>query len=287
MLVSLPLSMTFDNAFVPTLLGAGSSVSCGNIWRYANGYSPVSGAQYQWFLNNAPIAGATVIGLNITQTGVYSVSITKGACTGLSKPVLIQPYTLAKPLLANTASLINCSGSAVRLAPVSNDLVRWKRNGAFVPSLFAGYFYAMESGTYSFQTISGPCSAESDPVEIRIGEPTAATLTGNALVNAGQAVQLPVQFNGPAPWSFTLNNGQTVQNTYLNPYPLLVTATATSSYSIVGVENTCGTGTAVGQVTITVGSGQADVSLAAQVSSRTPRVNDIITYSLLLTNAGP
>ncbi|MBO0930597.1 DUF11 domain-containing protein [Fibrella aquatilis] len=180
-----------------------------------------------------------------------------------------------------------CLNTVVALRSYEGSPGQWRRNGVDIPDETSYIYYPSESGRYTIAYTYDGCWRESDPVEIKIGEPTAATLTGNALVNTGQAVQLPVAFTGPAPWSFTLSNGQSVQNTYLNPYLLSVTAMATSSYSIVGIENACGTGTAVGQATVTVGSGQADVSLAAQVSSRTPRVNDVVTYSLLVTNAGP
>ena len=245
-------------------------------------------ATFQWYRNSQPIVGATGGGYVATQSGIYSFSVTgiiaSSVCVGKSRDINVQVGRADKPVISFNQPVGGiCQNNMYKLtAQYDQGILQWKRNriilvtGATDPYQ-ANYLFVNQSGTYSAVLQDGVCSTESDPVEIKIGESTTAAITGNALVNAGQTAQSPVAFTGPAPWSFTLNNGQLVQNMYLNPHPLSVTATGTSTYSV-AVDNACGTGTS---------SGQADLSVLAQVSRRTPKVNDMVSYSLLVTNAGP
>lgn len=255
----------------------------------------IDNGTYQWFRNGQLITGATGSGYTATQSGLYSFSVSgtssNSVCGGKSRDLYVQIGRVSKPVLSlNQLSSGVCQNNMYSLTTeYDQGTLQWKRNGVPIPigtpnPYAANLYYAGLAGIYSVVLQDGSCSAESDPVEIKIGEPTAATITGAALVGSGQVAMLPVALSGPAPWSFTLSNGQSVQNTYLNPYPLTVTPSATTVYSIAAVQNACGTGTVSGQSTVTVGLGSADLTLSALVSSRTPKVNDLVSYSLIITN---
>ncbi|MEZ0486797.1 hypothetical protein [Fibrella aquatica] len=282
---SLPVAITFTNSLTPVINIQGSeSQRCSNIWIDVNSYTAQPGTEVQWYRYNVAIPGATSSNFNTTQTGLYSVSVTSGSCGGLSKPVLITPFTPVKPrlLIGQTRA---CPGGTVELRPYEHwGALQWKRDGVVVPGATGMVYYPVQSGRYSVLVMGCNVALESDPVEIKIGEPTAATIAGTALVSSGQVAMLPIALSGPAPWSFTLSNGQAVENTYLNPYPLAVTPSVTTTYSVAAVQNACGTGTVFGQSTVTVGSGSADLTLSSMVSSRTPKVNDVVSYSLIITN---
>lgn len=285
---SVPLSLTFSNSIQPKIYFYGTSAEvCSNLYLYASGSQ--SGYTYQWFRDGAPVGNNS--SLNVVQTGLYSVRVTNGSCTGLSKVLYVKTGQNNKPTVSLNQPINQvCAGNSVRLTATSTDggYYQWKRNGVAIPSVTANQCYATQAGLYSVAVNSGTgCQTESDPVEIKIGEPTTATLGGNALVEAGKPATLPVSFTGPAPWSFTLTNGQSVQNTYQNPYPLTVAPIATTTYALASVQNGCGFGTTSGNAVVTVGSGSADVSLTTRVSNRTPNVGDVVEYALTLTNAGP
>ncbi|RYF68831.1 MAG: DUF11 domain-containing protein, partial [Cytophagaceae bacterium] len=300
--VSAPKSLTFSDVITPEFIyplynqTKLNGVACSE-YRMSSSIS-FSNATYQWYRDGQPIEGATNWGYTARQSGVYSFSIAGtiygAGCGGKSRELAVQIGRADKPIITfeQVAGGI-CQNNIYRLAAqYDQGTLQWKRNGIVIPTGTPDYYdadnyYAYQSGIYTVVLNDGDCSTESDPVEIKIGEPTAATLTGNALVTSGQSAQLPVAFTGPAPWSFTLSNGQSVQNTYLNPYPLTVTPSVTTTYSIAAVDNACGTGMSVGQAVVTVGTGQADLSVMAQVSSRAPKVDDVVSYSLLVTNAGP
>ncbi|MBO0948810.1 DUF11 domain-containing protein [Fibrella forsythiae] len=281
---SLPVSLTFADAIVPEINRQNRTETCVSLRLDVRDYNKLTGTKIQWFKDGVAVPGATSADFNTTQAGIYSVSVTSGTCSGLSKPVQTSPYSGTKPVISATPANV-CTNNLVQLGATQLQyIVQWKRDGLILSDQVSSVYYPVQSGSYSVYT-SGSCGTfESDPVEIKIGEPTAATITGAALVSSGQMAVLPVQLSGPAPWSFTLNTGQSVQNTYLNPYPLRVAPSATTTYSIAAVQNACGSGTVFGQSTVTVGSGSADLTLSAQVSSRAPRVNDIVSYSLIITN---
>ena len=283
---SLPLSLTFSNAILPTIY---FSEYCANTYLGFNDPHQLPGYQYTWYQNGAPVSGETNSYIFAGQAGVYSVRVTNGSCTGLSKGVYVGTGRVAKPVIAlNQPGNQLCENNSFRLTAAYNSgNLQWKRNGIALTKATSNIYYATQSGVYSAVVQDGSCTAESDPVEVKIGEPTSATLLGNALITSGTLAQLPVSFSGPAPWSFTLTNGQSVQNTYQNPYRLPVSPTTNTTYQLATVQNACGSGTTAGSATVRVGSGSADVSLNMVVSNRSPKVNDIIDYTFVLTNAGP
>lgn len=290
--VSAPVSLTFDNALKPAAFTYdGSADGCSGVSLNSEDSYALSGYRYQWYRNGSQLNGATSSWYYATQSGAYSVQVTNGNCTGLSNEIYASAGAgkTKKPTIAPYPALTQlCAANGPRLVAGSyNGKLQWKRNGVDIPQANRYDLYAAQSGIYTVTVQDGSCQAESDPIDVRIGEPTTATLSGNALVSAGQAALLPIAFTGPAPWSFTLTNGQSVASTYQNPYLVPVTPGSTTTFQLASVANACGTGSTAGQATVTVGSGSADVSLAMTVSTRTPNVGDQITYTLTATNAGP
>lgn len=293
--VSAPISFTFSNAIQPKIVieSAGPNESCYGIYVYNldsyYGANQLSGYTYQWQRDGGDLPGAVSTSVYAGTTGVYTIRVTNGSCTGVSKGVFMKIGALPKPTITvNYRTLERCANNVVNLynfTPGSN--YQWKRNGTAIPDTYLNNLYAITSGRYSVVTSNGGCTAESDPVDVKIGEPTAATITGSALVNVGQTTYLPILFSGPAPWSLTLSNGQSATAITQNPYLMPVSPSATTTYAIASVVNACGTGTTTGNAVVTVGTGSADVSLNMAVSTRTPKVGDVVSYTINATNTGP
>ncbi|GAB4051743.1 hypothetical protein GCM10028810_51010 [Spirosoma litoris] len=286
---SLPVSLTFSNTIQPIIKFSTSTADvCYGIDLYASDIN-MSGYQYQWYKNGVLAISTTTNYYYAGQSGVYSVRVTNGACTGLSKEIYVTVGQMAKPVLSiNSITNSLCPNNSIQLyANSSGNSVYWKRNGVTIAGVTSFSFYATQSGIYTAVAQTGSCTAESDPVEVKIGEPTTAALTGNALITTGQSTLLPVSFTGPAPWSFTLTNGQSVTATYQNPAFIAVSPTSNTIYQLASVGNACGTGAVSGQASVSVGTGSADVSLNMAVSNRVPNVGDVVSYTLSAANAGP
>jgi uncharacterized repeat protein (TIGR01451 family) len=287
---SAPVGLTFGNQIQPRIAPINNiTENCTNVFLTQNSEYSQSSYQYQWIKDGAVIPGATSSAYSATQTGLYRLSITSGSCQGISKGLFITVGKVSKPIVRVSDAVSICKDRSVPLsaAAASTSPFQWKRNGIPISTPTYNLFYATESGLYSAVIkLSNSCEAESDPVQITIGEPTAARLAGNTLISAGKSAQLPVAFTGVAPWSFTLSNGQSVQNTYQNPYMLTVTPTNTTTYSLASVNNGCGSGSVSGSSTVSVANGSADLAMNMMVNNRTPNVGDVVTYSLILTNEG-
>ncbi|RYF67030.1 MAG: DUF11 domain-containing protein [Cytophagaceae bacterium] len=78
--------------------------------------------------------------------------------------------------------------------------------------------------------------------------------------------------------------GPSVVNTFQNPYSFTVSPNQSTSYSLVNVANSCGTG--AGAVVRVFVNG-ADVSLNSWVDKRFCKPGDLVTYSVRVNNAGP
>ncbi|WP_020599590.1 CARDB domain-containing protein [Spirosoma panaciterrae] len=293
--ISLPVSLTFTNAIQPSLTlnwsAAATGESCTDANPYVNETFTLSGYQYQWYRNGILLEWETYSGIVTTQSGLYSVRVTNGSCTGLSKEIYVSiknGNTSKSVVTISPTSAQLCQNNSLLLtASLYMGYLQWKRNGVAIPGATSTQFYATQSGIYTVVNQNGSCTAESDPVEVKIGEPTTASLSGNALISSGQSARLPVSFTGPAPWSFTLSNGQSVTATYQNPTLVSVSPTSTTTYQIASLVNACGLGTVSGQASVSVGTGSADVALNMAVSNRTPNVGDLITYTLTANNSGP
>jgi len=292
---SVPLSLTFGNTTQPRIaIDPQSSPGCRSVLLTQLIYPSGGGYQYQWLLNGSPLPNATAATMAFSAPGLYALQLTNGSCSGTSNPVSVvfgQPFNQpVKPVIQRSKATTFCVNSAIRLLCYARGTLQWKRNGQPIGGLgsTSNTFYATQTGLYTVVATDNDCSAESDPVNIRIGDPVTAQLSGNNRISTGQSAQIPVLLSGPAPWSFTLTNGQAVQNTYQNPYILNVSPTTTTSYQLASVTNGCGTGTVQGNpTTVFVSNTSADVSLQTRVSNRTPNVGDEVEYTLTLTNDGP
>ncbi len=293
---SAPLSLTFSNTIQPRIsIQPPFGPDSRSVLLIQSPFISGNGLQYQWFLNGSPVPNAVNSALNTASPGLYSLRVTNGSCSGTSNPVSVvfgQPFNQpVKPIIQRNKTTALCANSAIQLSCYSSSVLQWKRNGQNLSGInsTSSTFYATQSGLYTVvATDNNGYSVESDPVDIRIGEPTTAQILGYSRIAAGQSAQLSVVLSGPAPWSFALTDGQTVQNTYQNPHILTLSPTTTTSYRLSHVTNGCGYGTILGNPTaVFVSSGSADVSLQTRVNNRTPNVGDEVEYALVLTNDGP
>lgn len=83
-----------------------------------------------------------------------------------------------------------------------------------------------------------------------------ATFSPNQAICNGNTATVPVTFTGVAPFTFTYKNNSTNVNSTIvtsqNPYPLMLSPTSTTTYSMVSMSDAACSGTATNSVTITV-----------------------------------
>jgi len=109
--------------------------------------------------------------------------------------------------------------------------------------------------THRIRIISSSPAVSSAIEEIDIIAPNKAIgeVSGKNIITAGRSTRIQLKFkNGLPPWSFTLSDGTAITGTFLNPYLISVTPSATTEYKLASVKSGCGTGTGKGSAIITV-----------------------------------
>jgi trimeric autotransporter adhesin len=232
----------------------------------------LSPSSFQWYKNSQPILGATNRNIYVAETGFYQLKVSSGLCVGTSDSIEVKRITqlpkpklydsFDKPLLQSSFNYF-CANSISYILGVDKysyfreetifDSLFWKKNGQII-SKYDRYksFPITESGTYTVIGKQGTCETESDPVEIKIGEPITANITGSTSIYPGQKAKLNLNFTGGNAWSYQTSDMATGQTTTLSPTFKNVSPSTTQTYSITSVASNCGIGTITSNATVTV-----------------------------------
>jgi hypothetical protein len=191
-----------------------------------NYYTPL--ASFQWFKDNVAISGATNISYDVTASGSYKLSITKGTCVGFSQTLTysLNPTGQWKPTISTVqgttgiAKFSKCLGGVIPIYLQNSDAVltnvQWKKDGVNIPnpSGTTNYLNAAQSGYYSAQYTAGTCTVESEPIKINIGDKqqsiktntwndvsswacgTIPIVTDEVIINKGHTISLPNNYTG-------------------------------------------------------------------------------------------
>jgi hypothetical protein len=269
------VKITVGNIFKPIAILNGTNICNGSTVgiSISNTYSTLMNVQYQWFKDGTPVPNATSSYFFTGQSGFYQIRLTSGVCTGFSDSLQIQSVSqIPKPVIYDydgqsfynlktneficNNSLLNLFGEKIN--SIKNEIryetLTWKKNGSII-STKAGdnAFEVIQSGTYTVVGTQGTCtSPESDPVEIKIGEPITANITGSTSIYPGQKAKLNLNFTGGNAWSYQTSDVATGQTTTLSPTLKNVSPGSTQTYSITSVASNCGVGTVTGNATVTV-----------------------------------
>ena len=109
--------------------------------------------------------------------------------------------------------------------------------------------------THRIRIISSSPAVSSAIEEVDIIAPNKAIgeVSGKNFITTGRSTRIQLKFkNGLPPWSFTLSDGTSINGTFLNPYLISVSPTATTEYKLLTVKSGCGTGSGKGSAIITV-----------------------------------
>ena len=269
------VKITVGNILKPSVY-SNNSIICNDVNSYMAVFTGTStpNSSYQWFKDGSPIPFQTAQHFSTYQSGNYKVRVTDGSCTGFSDSILIKEVIhLPKPKIRNAFENINLAGKMFPLCNnalgtlivddyyvynnidrISYDSVFWKKDGQLISSQrFYGYLNITQSGTYSVIGKQGTClSEESDPVEIKIGEPITANITGSTSIYSGQKANLNLNFTGGNAWFYQTSDVVTEQTTSQSPTLKTVSPSNTQTYSITSVASNCGVGTVTGNATVTV-----------------------------------
>jgi hypothetical protein len=285
------------NTFTPTLYINGNSSStvrdtvyaCTDASQSLYIYNYPSG-NFQWFKDGVMINGATSSNYFVSQRGSYYVRITTSSCVLNSRPIFVE-NTFPKFSLNVTPQSTNvCVNNIVKLDYFNKgfypyNCTTWKKDGATLTTCGSSPFSVLESGIYTATVQQGNCSAESEPINIKINEPITASISGNTTMASGGTAKVYVTFTGSAPWTFTLSDGNTI-TTSNNPYIYNVTPTNSTTYTLTSVMGSCGVGTVSGSGIVTIGTCITPTVITTQPLSQTKCTGSAVTFSTIATGGG-
>ncbi len=171
------------------------------------------GYQYQWLLNNNPIASATSsshIISGTTSNGSYSCRIIFNGCTATSTPqsVTINPQPTVSISAAGSSTI--CSGKSIVLnssvSPTTAISYQWLRGGVEILGATQASFTATQAGVYSLRvTINSTSCAQVSSNSI--------TVVVNPLPTIS-ITSLPIDGNICSGSNFTLTASNTTYSSY-------------------------------------------------------------------------
>ncbi len=190
--------------------------------------------------------------------GVYSVQVTDAnGCSEILAFTVTEPQPLSlTAIVENNSSCASAAEGSIEVS-VSGGTAPYTyewNTGENTTSL-----NGLNSGNYTLtvEDAGGCVSIRSFTVEELPGGSTpTATLEACAdtVVCRGSTASLPVYFVGEGPYTLTYSINGTTQKltTNANPYLLEVSPLSKTTYSLLGVSNSCGEGVASGQATVQV-----------------------------------
>jgi gliding motility-associated-like protein len=124
-------------------------------------------ANYQWYLNNNAIVGATSATLVVTQTGSYSVStLSANGCNTSSSQTIINLLPLPTAQVSPAGPILICNAVPALLQVASGATsYQWYNSGVSIAGATLNTFLAAQTGDYSVEiTNSLGCTATSNTV---------------------------------------------------------------------------------------------------------------------------
>lgn len=162
------------------------------------------GYAYQWYLNGAPVAGATsqtLVVSDASQNGEYSLSITMpDVAMIVSNDVMIN---LAIPAVTISSGSTLCEGGTVELSsnlPTGTYTYQWYKNNIVIPGATAATYTADSAGNYQLTVTGGSCLAQSNVLVLVVsGISISSTSPNPDIILPGQTKTLTVSTNAGGP----------------------------------------------------------------------------------------
>jgi hypothetical protein len=168
-------------------------------------------------------------------------------CPGSSISV---PFTSVGSFDPENTFSVQLLDAAGRIVKISEEVAKGPIKAVIPADKRGGYLYRI-------RVVSTAPAVIGSEVTIRLlPTPTARLETADgsssSRIMPGQDAQLRVSFTGAAPWSFQLSEGTTVNHTLSNPYYFSIKPDKIQTYTLNGVSNACGSGSAEGNVIVNV-----------------------------------
>ncbi len=242
------INITVNPLPVATATAAGPLAFCqgGSVTFAAN---TGAGLTYQWRRNGAAITGETGITYTATQSGLYSVLVSNGTCTGTSNSINVVVSTPPVATVTAQGPLSFCQNSGVTLeaAIVGGYTYQWQKDGVNIPGATAAQYYANTSGSYAAVVTNGSCVATSPAIAVSVtpGPPVAVTPSGPLSFCQGGMVTLTTNRGVNYSYTWLLNGIRLPADTNAS-----ITSAISGIYTVIVNDGNCTTASAAFTVNV-------------------------------------
>jgi len=218
--------------------------------------STIASATYSWtgpnsFTSN--IQSPSIVGSTTLASGVYSVNVTVGGCTGTNGTVsvLVNPLPLSPTATANSPL---CTGQTLSLtaSTIAGATYSWTGPNSFTSSIQNPIIVGsttLASGDYSVQATIGGCTGPIGTVSVTVNPtPVAPLASANTTLCSGSTINFTASTVGASTYSWSGPNGFTSTNQ--TPSIVGATTLATGNYSVYATDLGCQSSAGVVSVTV-------------------------------------
>jgi len=212
----------------PTTFCTGGSVV---LQSSVTGSAPLT---YQWKLNGADIAGATLANYTASSTGSYSCVVTNPCKYVTSNTISVTAQTLTATITSNTTNICGSGGTTLYCSTQTGNAYQWKLNGSNISGATSANYFAPAAGDYSC-TVTNTCgTVTSNSITITVRPIPTAVISGTQTICSGNSATLTINFTGTGSWHGWYSNGSyyTLFNSGSNPYTFNVSPTSTTTYTL-------------------------------------------------------
>jgi hypothetical protein len=178
---SLTKNLTFGNV-INTLISASSSdindsvsfcTNNQNVGLYHNNNLTNSYSySYQWKKNGVDIIGGNQGFITNLAAGVYSLKVTQGNCSAMSKSIFVNSTNVSAKIIAVPYGTNACVGDKVDIyvAGLSCSPYQWQKDGIDISQAIGTYYEAKQSGSYRVKLIENGLTSYSNSINVNISD---------------------------------------------------------------------------------------------------------------------
>ncbi len=243
------------------------------------------GNNYQWYVNNSTINGASKALYTTSTAGDYTVEATNAnGCTSVSVPTTVTINELPAATITAGGNTSFCSGGSVILTSSSTIGNQWYKDGVMINGAGSSTYTAISGGNYTVVvTNASGCSTTSGPITVTVNAIPVATITngfglllgssGSVILTANSGTGLSYQWIKDGA-EMNGETGRTLLVTATGSYSVRVTnATGCSQLSIPTVIGALPTATVSGSTSFCAG-GSVDITVSLSTGQTLVRWKD-------------
>jgi hypothetical protein len=127
---------------------------------------------YQWKNNGVDISGENQYMISNLTAGVYSLKVTQGSCSVISKSIFVNSASSSSKVIFSYYGTNACVGDKVQLAVggLSCSAYQWQKDGIDIPQAIYTYYEATQSGSYRVKLIENGLTSYSNNINVNISD---------------------------------------------------------------------------------------------------------------------